>query len=42
MRFAKLEVKVIVSLLLMQYDYDVVDQAGNEISKIPEPNRDNM
>lgn len=42
MRFAKLEVKVILSLVLLQYDYDVVDGAGNAVQKMPEPNRDNM
>jgi len=42
MRFAKLEVKLILSLVLMQYDYDVVDVAGNIVTKTPEPARDNL
>lgn len=42
MRFAKLEVKLILSLILTQYEYDVVNGAGNVVTKIPEPSRDNL
>ena len=42
MRFAKLEVKVIITLFLMQYDYELVDKAGNAVTKLPEPDRTNL
>ena len=42
MRFAKLEVKVIITLFLMQYDYELVDKAGKAVTKLPEPDRTNL
>ena len=39
MRFAKLEIKAIIALFLMQYDYKLVDASGNPVSKLPGPNR---
>lgn len=42
MRFAKLEVKIILALFLTQFEYDVVDPAGRPMTKLPEPYRDNM
>ena len=39
MRFAKLEIKAIIALFLMQYDYKLVDTSGNPVSKLPGPNR---
>ena len=42
MRFAKLEVKVIITLFLMQYDYELVDKAGKVVTKLPEPDRTNL
>lgn len=41
MRFAKLEVKLIVTMLLMQYDYKLIDSAGKPIDTLPGPDRNN-
>ena len=42
MRFAKLEVKIILAMFLTQFEYDVVDELGNAITRLPEPHRDNL
>ncbi|KAH8102335.1 cytochrome P450 [Phellopilus nigrolimitatus] len=42
MRFAKLEVKVILAQFLMKYDYSAVDAAGKPVDILPEPDRDNL
>lgn len=42
MRFAKLEVKVIITLFLMQYEYELVDKVGKPVTKLPEPDRTNL
>ncbi|KAH8115445.1 cytochrome P450 [Phellopilus nigrolimitatus] len=42
MRFAKLEVKVILAQFLMKYDYSAVDAAGKPVDTLPEPDRENL
>ena len=42
MRFAKLEVKLILSLFLMQYEYGIVDGNGKPMTVLPPPYRDNL
>jgi len=41
-RFAKLEVKVILTMLLARYDFELIDKHGNSVEKVPEPDRNNM
>ena len=42
MRFAKLEVKIILALFLTRYEYTLVDTQGRTVEKLPEPHRDNL
>ena len=42
MRFAKLEGKWIVAMFLAAYNYEVVNEAGNVVQNLPEPNHNNM
>ncbi|KAH8114660.1 cytochrome P450 [Phellopilus nigrolimitatus] len=42
MRFAKLEIKVILALFLLKYDYSAVDATGLSVNTLPEPDRDNL
>ena len=39
MRMAKLEVKLVVAMLLVGYDYTVMDEDGNQTNQLPTPNR---
>lgn len=41
MRFAKLEDKLIVTMVLMQYDFKLIDSAGEPIDTLPSPDRNN-
>jgi hypothetical protein len=41
-RFAKLEVKVILAMLLARYDFELVDKHGGSVTKVPGPDRNNM
>ncbi|KAF8218508.1 hypothetical protein L208DRAFT_1419945 [Tricholoma matsutake] len=38
MRIAKLEIKIIVTLFLSGYDYDIVDAQGKHANHLPSPN----
>jgi hypothetical protein len=42
MRFAKLEVKIIIALFLMRYEYSLVGENGKPMDKLPEPCREDM
>ena len=42
MRFAKLEIKIILAMFLMQFDYDVVDSKGQVVTEDPKPNADDQ
>jgi sterol 14-demethylase len=42
MRFAKLEVKIILALFLTRFEYSLVDAKGEKLEKLPEPYRDNL
>ena len=42
MRFAKLEVKIILALFLTRYEYTLVDGQGKTLVTLPEPYRDNL
>ena len=42
MRFAKLEVKIIIAMFLTRYAYSLVDGQGKKLEKLPEPYRDNL
>jgi hypothetical protein len=37
-----LEIKIILAMMLMGYDYTVVDEHGNQAKKLPEPNRNDL
>jgi len=39
MRLAKLEMKLVLAMLLVVYDYIIVDEHGNQTNKLPKPNR---
>jgi len=39
MRIAKLEMKLVLAMLLVGYDYIVVDEHGNQTKELPKPNR---
>ncbi|KAH8110758.1 cytochrome P450 [Phellopilus nigrolimitatus] len=40
MRFAKLEIKLIIAMFLMAFEYEVVDESGDVVQKMPDPDRD--
>jgi sterol 14-demethylase len=42
MRFAKLEVKIILALFLTRYEYSLVEAQGKELERLPEPFRENL
>jgi len=42
MRFAKIEVKVILALFLTRFEYELVDGAGKKMTTLPAPQRDNL
>ena len=42
MRFAKLEVKIILALFLTRYEYTLVDAQGVTLVSLPEPNKDDL
>ena len=37
MKFAKLEIKILISLIVAGYEYDVVDSEGNFPDQLPKP-----
>ncbi|KAF7984620.1 hypothetical protein HWV62_12835 [Athelia sp. TMB] len=41
MKVAKFEVRMILALMLMRYEYTLVDFAGVPTMQVPEPNRNN-
>ncbi|KAJ3517128.1 hypothetical protein NLJ89_g699 [Agrocybe chaxingu] len=42
MKVAKLEIKVIVTMMLAGFDFDIVDKNGKHITKIPVPDRNDI
>jgi len=39
MRIAKLEMKLVLAMLLVGYEYIVVDEHGKQTNELPKPNR---
>ena len=42
MKFAKLEIKMILVLMLVRYEYTLVDAAGKPPKQLPKSNRDDI
>jgi sterol 14-demethylase len=42
MRFAKLEIKIILALFLTRYDFSLVDSSNKPVEVLPKPYRDNL
>ena len=39
MKIAKLEIKLVLAMILLGYEYDLVDGNGNYLKVVPEQNR---
>lgn len=42
MKVAKLEIKMILALMLIRYEYTLVDAAGKPPKQLPKPNRNDI
>jgi cytochrome P450 len=42
MKFAKLEIKMILALILSRYEYKLVDTSGKPPKQLPQPNRNDI
>lgn len=41
MRFAKLEIKIIIALLVVGFDFDLVNSSGKRVA-MPQPDRNDL
>jgi len=41
-RFAKLQVKVIMAMLLARFEFELVNKHGDPVTKVPEPDRNDI
>ena len=42
MKIAKLEIKLVLAMILLGYEYELVDGNGNHPNAIPQPDRNDL
>ena len=42
MKIAKLEIKLVLTMILLGYEYEVVDGNGNYLKEVPSQNRNDL